>query len=90
MGIEAARGEKLLLLNSDIQLTPSYIKTCLDNFVDAQTFAVMGQAIDGSVKPQTTGVLYRQGLFQSRNMRTIRIMKPTLYLVQTHCTIQEN
>lgn len=63
MGIEAARGEKLLLLNSDIQLTPSYIKTCLDNFVDAQTFAVMGQAIDGSVKPQTTGVLYRQGLF---------------------------
>lgn len=62
-GIMAAKGEKLLLLNSDIKLTESYIKTCLDNFVNNNTFAVMGQAIDDSCKPQTTGLLYKQRIF---------------------------
>ena len=62
-GIEAAKGEKLLLLNSDIELTPSYIKTCLANSLHHNTFAVMGIAIDDSAKPQTTGVFYEQGLF---------------------------
>lgn len=65
-GIKAAKGKKILLLNSDIQLTPSYIKTCLANFKDTNTFAVMGQAIDDSVNPQETGVLYEQGIFAIR------------------------
>lgn len=62
-GIMMANGDKLLLLNSDIQLTPEYIKICLDNFTERNTFAVMGQAIDDSCKPQTTGILYKQRIF---------------------------
>ncbi|SFT10725.1 glycosyltransferase family 2 protein [Sphingobacterium wenxiniae] len=62
-GIMVAKGDKLLLLNSDIELSPAYIKTCLDNFVGGETFAVTGRAIDDSAKPQTTGILYKQGLF---------------------------
>ncbi|MBL1407808.1 glycosyltransferase family 2 protein [Sphingobacterium faecale] len=62
-GIMAAQGDRLLLLNSDIQLTPNYIKVCLESFVDQNTFAIMGQAIDSSCKPQTTGILYKQRIF---------------------------
>jgi GT2 family glycosyltransferase len=62
-GIMAAKGEKILLLNSDIQLTESYIKTCLDNFVGENTFAVMGLPIDQNPKSQTTGLLFKQGYF---------------------------
>ncbi len=62
-GIMAAKGDFLLLLNSDIKLTPSYIKICLDNFKGNNTFAVMGKAIDDSPNPQTTGVFFKQDLF---------------------------
>lgn len=62
-GIMAAKGKKLLLLNSDIQLTPNYIKLCLDHSRNSNIFAVMGQAIDDSCKPQTTGLLYKQRIF---------------------------
>lgn len=62
-GIVAAKGEKILLLNSDIQLSKDYIKICLERFIDNNTFAIMGQAIDNSSKPQTTGILYKQCIF---------------------------
>lgn len=62
-GIFAAKGEKILLLNSDIQLSKDYIKICLDKFTGNDTFAIMGQAIDDSCKPQTTGILYKQRIF---------------------------
>lgn len=60
-GIAAASGEKLLLLNSDIKLDPSYIKTCLDRFKGDKTFAVSGIAKDNSLRPQRTGVLFSKG-----------------------------
>lgn len=62
-GIMAAKGEHLLLLNTDIELTPSYIKKCLDGFVNNNTFAVMGLAMDDSPNPQTTGIFFKQKTF---------------------------
>lgn len=59
-GIKKAKGKYLLLLNTDIKLTPDYIKICLQHFKDSNTFAVMGQAIDESSEPQTTGILFKQ------------------------------
>jgi len=58
-GFEQAQGELILLLNSDIKLTDSYIQKCLPYFDDEQTFAVMGRAIDNTSTAQTTGLLYR-------------------------------
>ena len=71
IGINLAQGDKLLLLNTDIQLTPSYIKICLEKFTTKNTFAVMGKAIDESAQPQTTGVLFKQGIFRIKKYQNV-------------------
>lgn len=62
-GIAQCKGTYTLLLNSDIELTQTYIQKCLSHFTKDDIFAVTGIAIDNSSHPQTTGVLYRKGLF---------------------------
>jgi GT2 family glycosyltransferase len=62
-GIAQSRGKYLLLLNTDIELTPTYIQKCLSHFTNDNIFAVTGIAIDDSAHPQTTGILYHKGFF---------------------------
>jgi len=62
-GIAKSKGNYLLLLNSDIELSQTYIQKCLSHFTNDNIFAITGIAIDNSSQPQTTGVLYRKGLF---------------------------
>jgi len=62
-GIMTAKGQKILVLNSDIKLTRTYIRQCLDAFGKADTFAVMGKAIDESAHPQTTGIFFKRTIF---------------------------
>lgn len=76
-GIMEAKGTYTLLLNSDIKLTPPYIKKCLDGFVNRNTFAVMGQAIDDSPNPQTTGIFFKQKTFSIKKY-------PNLTTNETH------
>lgn len=45
-GIEAAANELILLLNSDVKLTPGYFEHQWRYFEDRNTFGVMGQIID--------------------------------------------
>jgi GT2 family glycosyltransferase len=62
-GIARCKGIYTLLLNSDIELSQTYIQKCLSHFTNDNIFAITGIAIDNSSQPQTTGVLYRKGLF---------------------------
>lgn len=62
-GISHCKGKYLLLLNSDIELTPTYIQICLSHFTNDSIFSITGIAKDDSTHPQNTGILYRKGLF---------------------------
>ncbi|RYZ22976.1 MAG: glycosyltransferase [Chitinophagaceae bacterium] len=63
-GVRAAHYELVLLLNSDVQLTPGYFAPQLRYFDDAQTFGVMGRIVgwdddivqDGAKYPYFHGV----------------------------------
>ena len=63
-GIEAATHDKVLLLNSDVQLTPNYFINQFHYFDDPKTFGVMGRIIgwhdeiiqDGAKYPSSHGV----------------------------------
>lgn len=68
-GIMRSSGDYLLLLNSDISLSESYISDCLEPFKKEDLFAVMGIANDDSSHPQTGGILYRKGFFKIRKVR---------------------
>lgn len=71
-GIAIAKGERLLLLNSDIKLSPKYIKICLENFKDINTFAINGLAIENRKSAQTTGLLFSKGLFKIKKKKNIQ------------------
>lgn len=62
-GIAEAQGKYTLLLNSDVELTPEYIRKCLNAFKDANTFAVMGTIEEQNGTSQTTGILFKRSHF---------------------------
>ena len=47
-GIVAAKNDLVLLLNSDVKLSPTYLQKLIPYFDDEDTFGVMGQILDSS------------------------------------------
>ncbi len=85
-GIEAARYELILLLNSDVKLTPDYFEHQWKYFLAWDTFGVMGRIIDmegdhiqdAARMPKFNGLKLKTDYFYYANSDTHRLL--TFYL----------
>ncbi|RIW13391.1 glycosyltransferase family 2 protein [Algoriphagus lacus] len=85
-GIEASQGDLVLLLNSDIRLSPDYFQNQLKYFDDEDTFGVMGKILNSHNRELEIGakIPRRSGIFLKSDIqyipKTAESWAPTLFL----------